>query len=78
MVGDVYEVSPSLVYHKLIDFIVRDCESDLKVFRATYYVHCEELEQYDNLLLNYRVKTAEQVSLIFEKPVYIQEIVCDL
>ena len=75
MIGDAAVVD--IDYHQLVDFIIRRCSSDHKVFRHAYVVHATSLEAYRAQLLDLRI-LVNDIAASFAFPVYIRESITDI
>ena len=75
MIGDAAVTDTE--YHQLVDFIVRRCSSDHKVFRHAYIVHATSLEVYRAQLLDLRI-LVNDIAASFNFPVYIRESITDI
>ena len=75
MIGDA--AVTDVEFHQLVDFIIRRCSSDHKVFRHAYIVHATSLEAYRAQLLDLRI-LINDIAASFAFPVYIRESITDI
>ena len=75
MTGDA-EVTDT-EHHQIIDFIVRRCSTDHKVFRQSYIIHTTTWESYRARILDLRI-LVNDISASFTFPVYIRESITDI
>lgn len=71
MVGDEGYVEQE--YHQLVEFIVRHCETDAKIYREHHIIHEYSTDNYLNKINSLRVKVAQTIAIEFDTPSYITE-----
>ena len=76
MVGDpdITEVS----YHYLYEFIVRDQQTGVKVYRTAYKVHAARIDILFSVQQDLRERVANECLLLFNFPVSITEVCSDM
>ena len=64
-------------FHCLVDFIIRRCHTDAKVFRRSFIIHTNTWEAYRARVLDLRILISD-VAATFPFPVYIRESIIDV
>ena len=75
MVGDADLLDSG--FHCLVDFIIRRCHTDAKVFRRSFIVHTNTWEAYRARVFDLRILISD-VAATFPFPVYIRESIIDV
>ena len=64
-------------FHCLVDFIIRRCHTDAKVFRRSFIIHANTWEAYRARVFDLRILISD-VAATFPFPVYIRESIIDV
>lgn len=76
MLGDEGYVEQE--YHQLLEFIVRHCETDAKVYREHHIIHEYSTDNYINRINSLRVKVAHLLAIEYDTPLYITEAITNI
>ena len=75
MVGDADLLDSD--FYCLVDFTIRRCHTDTKVFRRSFIIHTDTWEAYRTRVFDLRILISD-VAATFSFPVYIRESIIDV